>query len=231
MHAWYKKIYDSVILMFQFFKVSLQIVYGAWKISKLQQPVVSIFGGHLLQKKEHPYIQQAHQVAVLLVKNNISVLTGGGPGIMEAASFGVAQAKTNGIRSMGIGVVGLKGEEGLNPYVQEGVILDYFFARKYLMINYAMGFIVFPGGVGTLDELCELLNLIQTEKREHAPVILVNVQFWAPFMALLKQANQQGLLLSTGALECITVTDDIQEAVHIFVEHCKKCTKTGKKYR
>lgn len=216
------KITDCLILGFHFFKVSLQIIYGTWKISKLPQPVVCIFGGHLLQP-DSPYLKQAQEMARLLVKNNISVLTGGGPGIMEAANAGAAQQKKGVTRSMGIGVRGLRGEEGLNPYVHDSVILDDFFARKYLMIYYSMGFIVFPGGIGTMDELSELLNLIQTGKRKSAPVILINVTYWQPYLEQLKKAQGQGLLLQHGAIDtCIQITDDLDYAVHVFLKEYKR---------
>lgn len=202
-----------------------QMIYGSWKISELEQPTISIFGGSRLQR-ESIYINFAHKLAHILVDNNISIITGGGPGIMEAANFGASHRVESGkIRSFGIGVRGLKGEEGLNPYVKQSMMLDYFFARKYLLIYYSIGYVVFPGGYGTIDELAELLTLMQTEKIKRGPVILIGISFWQPFLELLEAAKTQGLL-DRGIIDIIT-TDDVEYAASILVEHCKARKNTA----
>jgi uncharacterized protein (TIGR00730 family) len=217
--SWFQRLRTTLALGFSFFKVGVQIVYGASRLEKLTRPSVSIFGGHLL-KRESEFIQKAHQLASLLVEHDISVITGGGPGIMEAANSGAAHAKPGEVRSIGIGVVGLKGEEP-NPYVHESITLDYFFARKYLLMYYSIGFVFFPGGIGTLDELCELLNLIQTDKHEKAPIILMSRTFWQPFMKQLEMSIQYELLKTNGFYPNIYVVDESQEAFEILYKHCQ----------
>lgn len=217
--SWFQRFKTTFTLGISFFKVGLQIIYGAYRLEKLTRPSVSIFGGHLLNEKSE-FIQKAHKLASLLVEHNISVITGGGPGIMEAANSGAAHAKPGEARSIGIGVLGLKGEQ-VNPYVRESITLDYFFARKYLLMYYSIGFVFFPGGLGTLDELCELLNLIQTKMHEEAPIILLSKSYWQPFMQQLEKAIDEGLLHHQGAFPLIRVVDEPQEAFDILYKHCQ----------
>ena len=114
---------------------------GAWRVNRLPKPIVTIFGGSRI-KLEDPYAQQAHQFAQMLVEQNISVVTGGGGGIMQAASCGAVPGKGRG-RSLGIGVKEL--HEKPNPCIQDYIELDYFYARKWLLAEYSVGFVVFPG--------------------------------------------------------------------------------------
>ncbi len=144
------------------FRVVFQLVYGFWRISKLEQPIVSIFGSARLAQ-DQIYFKQAHDLAQRFIAHDISVLAGGGPGIMEAVTCGaVVHDGTGKGKSIGIGVRGLGEKRSL--CVQEYFELDYFFARKWLLTQYSSAFIVFPGGFGTLDELAEVLTLIQTKK-------------------------------------------------------------------
>lgn len=219
----FKKVWACIVLGSHFFKLTLQLVWGAWKIGKLPQPIISIFGGARLASESN-YVALARQMARMLVKNNISVITGGGPGIMEAASAGAVEEKSGETRTMGIGVVGLKGEEGFNPYVKNSVMLDYFFARKYLLIYYSVAFIFFPGGYGTLDELFELLTLIQTGKVPEAPIILIGTEYWKFFFEWLKSAEAQKEI-SLVDYQFIILTDDLDHALSLVIEHCKKHNK------
>jgi len=153
------------------------------------------------------------------------VLTGGGPGIMEAANCG-AMPKDKPVKpatTMGIGIKGMLHEEGINVCAGEYIALDYFFSRKWLLINYSIGFIVFPGGFGTFDELSDLLNLLQTGKRFSAPVILIGVEFWRPYVELLNNARKL-VVLSPDNEPRIIVTDDLEHAVKVVTEHCATCT-------
>ncbi len=213
----FKNLVTGVSLTFHFFKATLQMVYGAWKISKLPQPIISIFGGSRL-KKTSTYLARARQLAQQLVDNNISVLTGGGPGIMEAATCGAAHKTDGQIRTMGIGVKNLKGEEGFNPCVKDSVMVDYFFARKHLLMYYSRAFVVFPGGFGTIDELSELLTLMETGKLPYAPIILIDKEYWANYMAMVARAQREGL---TAPEEVeLTITDSIDEALKLLVTYC-----------
>jgi len=220
----FRRIAASWSLGLRFLKVTGQVIYGAWKITQLPQPIVSIFGGHLL-KKDTIYINEAHQLASMLVENNISVLTGGGPGIMEAASSGAAHEHDKQIRSMAIGVKGIKGEKVLNTYVRTAVVLDYFFARKYLLIKYSYAFVLFPGGFGTLDELSELLNLIEAGTRVPAPIILIGSEYWHVYLTWIDRMLKEHLITPDGARQSLIVTDSIDEALKILIKHCATCTE------
>ncbi len=223
--SWLRQFRASVALSFHFFKVGLQVVWGAWKISRLSQPVVSIFGGHLLPS-DSPYLRAAHYLASRLVDQDISVLTGGGPGIMEAADSGAAHERGGKIRSMGIGVRGLKGEKGLNPYVHQGIMLDYFWARKYLLITYSYAFVIFPGGLGTMDELSDLLNLMDTEQRPSVPVLLYGKDFWKPYLDWIEATKAAGLIRMHGAVKDLYCVDDSEEALAILISYCERCART-----
>ncbi len=203
-------------LGFKLMRVSYQIVYGFWRLSKLPQPLVSIFGGARLSLKD-PYAEQAHKIAEILSTAQISVVTGGGTGIMEAASCGAGDSKKGKGRAIGITVKGL-GEENL--CVQDHFQLDYFFARKWLMTRYSSAFIIFPGGFGTLDELAEVLTLIQTDKLPRVPIVLIGVEYWAPLMAWLKGEALKHQLVDQADLSLFVVTDDLEEILRIVKSSC-----------
>ncbi len=199
-------------------RVFFQLIYGAWRVSTLPQPIVSIFGGARLPQHDI-YAKQADQIGRWLVENNISVLTGGGPGIMEAANCGAIKTNGGTGKSMGIGVKDLG--EGKNPCVQEYFVLDYFWARKWLLTRYSVAFVVFPGGFGTLDELAEVLTLIQTKKMKRVPIILLGKEYWAPFMQwIIQEAVKHGTILKEH-VKLFTVTDDPYEAFCIVRDECK----------
>jgi uncharacterized protein (TIGR00730 family) len=194
-----------------------QLVYGMWRISKIPQPIVTIFGGSRFPTANF-YFQQAHQVAQQLVNEDISVLTGGGPGIMQAASCDITLPPTGKGKIIGIGVKDLQDEP--NMCAQEYFELDYFFARKWLLINYSKAFIIFPGGYGTLDELFELLTLIQTKKLSPPPIILIGTEYWHGFMEWFKKEVVKHGLISTNDLGIFTVTDDLHKAYCIARDVC-----------
>lgn len=197
-----------------------QMLYGAWRISYLKPPIVTIFGGSKL-KSDDPYFTLAYTIASQCVARNISVLTGGGPGVMEAANCG---ANKEGIilkgKSIGIGVEGL--DEGPNRCSQEYVLLHYFFARKWLLTRFSSAFIVFPGGFGTLDELFEIVTLRQTEKMQLVPIILVGVDYWDSLIEWIKQKPLKHGLLHTNHLDFFIITDDANLILETIVQYCKK---------
>ncbi len=200
-------------------RVSYQIVYGLWRISKLPQPLVSIFGGARVSLDD-AYAEQAHKIAEILTTAHISVITGGGAGIMEAASCGATAASGAKGRSIGITVKDLV--EGGNPCVQDHFELDYFFARKWLMTRYSTAFIIFPGGFGTLDELAEVLTLIKTDKLPRVPIVLIGVEFWTPFMNWLRGEALQHQLIDPDHLQLFVMTDDLDVVVKIVKNFCDK---------
>jgi len=168
---------------------------------------VTIFGSARLHEG-NPYYAKARQLAGLLAKEGFAVITGGGPGIMEAANRGCHEA---GGLSIGCNIE-LPHEQSANAYVDLGVEFRYFFARKTMFVKYADGFAIFPGGFGTLDELFESLTLIQTGKIRHFPVVLVGKEYWAGLLDWIrKQAVDHGAV-SPEDLDLIQITDDMEEA-------------------
>jgi uncharacterized protein (TIGR00730 family) len=174
---------------------------------------VTIFGSARTQPTD-PYYAKAVETGRLLAEAGIPVITGGGPGIMEAANRGAAQA-----RGMSIGCnIELPFEQGSNAYLSRSLNFKFFFVRKTMFVKYATAFIVFPGGYGTLDELFEALTLIQTGKVKHFPVILFGVAYWSGLVDWLdKTVVQEGKINRTDLL-LFRVTDDPAEAARIVIE-------------
>lgn len=199
-------------------RVSFQIMWGAWYVAKLPRPIVSIFGGSRLAKTEK-YWEMAHMLSNKFVTANISVLTGGGPGLMEAASCGaISQSAGLGV-SMGIGVKDLG--EAKNMCVQVYCELDYFFARKWLLTRYSSGFVVFPGGFGTLDELTEVLTLMQTSRIEQVPIVLVGVEYWGYFLKWLEDEALKHDLITPEHLNLFALTDNLEDAFCVIRAACE----------
>ena len=170
----------------QIFKIMAEFVEGFEKLSRIG-PCVSIFGSARTQP-DSPYYRVAEEIATLLVAKGYGVITGGGPGIMEAGNKGAREA---GGKSVGLNI-DLPFEQTHNPYIDADKLMnfDYFFVRKLMFIKYAQGFIVLPGGFGTLDELFEALTLIQTHKIGKFPIILVGKSYWGGLMDWLRQTVQ-----------------------------------------
>ena len=169
---------------------------------------VSIFG-YARTASTDPMYRAAERIARDLAERGFAVITGGGPGIMEAGNKGASEA---GGTSVGLGIE-LPHEQGLNPYVGLGINFRYFFARKTMFLKYSRGFIAMPGGFGTLDELFESLTLIQTGKVTHFPVVLFGSRFWGPLLDWIEREVEACGFISPGDLGLITLTDDVGEAV------------------
>lgn len=214
-----QRLWVCASLFFKLMRVWVQLLYGAWKVSSLPKPIVSIFGGSRL-RQDNIYATQAVQMAQWLIEHNISVLTGGGRGIMEAASYGALHNNGGKGRSMGIGVRDL-GEKVRNPYVKEYFMLDYFFARKWLLTRYSVAFIVFPGGFGTLDELSEVLTLILTGKMKRVPIVLIGEEYWRPFMQWVTQEALKHGAVEQEHIKLFTVTDNLYQAFCLVRDECK----------
>lgn len=189
----------------------ISLITGVWKISKLSKPVITIFGGSRM-KQDDPYAQQARALGTLLADNGMSVITGGGPGIMEAANCGAyaSSVRPSGIRSIGIEVEGLA-KEGINRCADQILMVEQFGIRKWLLINYAGAFVVFPGGYGTLDELFEVTTLMETGFLDKAPIILFGKDYWQTIITWEAEALRMGLLLEKDRI-ALFLTDDINEA-------------------
>lgn len=175
-------------------------------------PCVTVFGSARI-KEGHEWYELARRTAGEIAKLGFTVMTGGGPGIMEAANRGAREA---GGRSVGINII-LPHEQVVNPYLDRHVNMQYFFTRKTLLIKYSYAFVVLPGGLGTMDELFEALTLIQTRKIRNFPVILLGVDYWAPMMSAILRMKNDGLI-SPEDLSLLTVTDSIPEAMRVLQE-------------
>jgi len=186
-----------------------------WGFDNLADVVdgVTIFGSARTQTADPHYVK-AVQTAMLLAQAGIPVLTGGGPGIMEAANRG---AKEAGGLSIGCNIE-LPFEQGSNPYLNRSLNFKFFFVRKTMFVKYATAFIVFPGGYGTLDELFEALTLIQTGKVKHFPVILFGSAYWAGLVEWLTRTVAEERKINLTDLLLFRVTDDPAEAVRIVIE-------------
>jgi uncharacterized protein (TIGR00730 family) len=170
-------------------------------------PAVSIFGSARVRRSD-PYYRLARRMASRLVREGFAVITGGGPGIMEAANRGAQEA---GGLSIGCNIE-LPFEQDLNDYVDLGMQFRYFFVRKTMFVKYAEAFCIFPGGLGTLDELFESLTLIQTGKIEHFPVVLVGTDYWKGLFNWIRSQPLAEGKVAAADLNLVTLTDDIEEA-------------------
>ena len=169
---------------------------------------VTVFGS-ARTTPDDPYYEKAVETARMLAQEGFPIITGGGPGIMEAANRGAQEG--NGL-SIGCNIE-LPFEQGLNPYVERSINFRYFFVRKTMFVKYSTAFIVFPGGYGTMDELFEAFTLIQTGKVSNFPVILFGVQYWAGLVEWLKDRVAGEGKIATTDLRLFTVTDSPREAV------------------
>ncbi len=176
-------------------------------------PCVSVFGSARFHDG-HPYYAVGREVGRRLSGMGFAVMTGGGPGIMEAANRGAHEA---GGLSVGCNIE-LPFEQAPNPYLDRWVTCHYFFVRKVLLFKYSYGFVVLPGGLGTLDELNEALTLIQTGKIADFPVVLIGTAYWEPYMALLREMVREAAL-SPRDLDLLKVTDDLDEAMAHIEAH------------
>jgi uncharacterized protein (TIGR00730 family) len=179
-------------------------------------PCVTVFGSARFAV-DHPFYKVAREVGSGLGLLGFTVMTGGGPGIMEAANRG---AREVGARSVGCNIE-LPQEQRPNPYLDRHVTLRHFFVRKLLLIKYSYAFIVMPGGVGTMDELFESLTLIQTRKIEQFPIVLIGKQYWHRLVELLKQMVKAGTI-DPADMNLLLVTDSVEEAMAHIQKHTIK---------
>jgi uncharacterized protein (TIGR00730 family) len=169
-------------------------------------PCVTVFGSARFGE-DHPYYQQARELGAKISGQNFTVLTGGGPGIMEAANRGAFES---GGLSIGCNII-LPHEQKENPYVDRYFNFRYFFVRKTLLVKYSYAFVIFPGGFGTLDELFETLTLIQTRKIENFPVVLFGRDYWRPLVEMMMKMEQEQTILEED-MSLFLVTDSVEEA-------------------
>ena len=195
-------------------RMLMRIVYeflNGFRKLHFSGPCVTVFGSSRFTEA-HPVYAQGRQIGAALSQLGFTVLTGGGPGVMEAANRGAHEA---GGRSIGCSIV-LPYEEEPNPYVDRMVQFRYFFVRKVMLVKYSYAFIVLPGGFGTMDELFEALTLIQTSKIQEFPVVLMGSAYWKPMLEFLETMIEAGTI-SRSDRDLLLVTDAIDEAM----EHIK----------
>jgi len=190
---------------------------GFMAVERIDRPAVSIFGSARVHEGSSPY-DQARTTARLFADAGWAVVTGGGPGVMEAANRGCQEG---GGLSVGFNIE-LPHEQGSNPYLDIALTFQHFYARKTMFVKAAEGFVVFPGGFGTADELFESLTLIQTGKVLHFPVVLVDRAFWSPLLDWVREHALPLGMVAPEDLELLFVTDDPAEAVSVVLGSYRK---------
>lgn len=188
-------------------RIQAEFIEGFGALAELG-PAIALFGSARIGA-DHPSYAVAEQIGRRLAEEGFAVITGGGPGAMEAANKGASQA---GGVSVGLGIE-LPWESGLNEWVDVGVHFRYFFARKTMFVKYSQGFVVLPGGVGTLDELFEALTLVQTGKITDFPIVLVGSSYWQGLLDWMRGTQLAEGTIGELDLERLVLTDDPEEAV------------------
>ena len=202
-------------------------VQEAWRVLRIQSELVdgtdrllktgaavTVFGGARFAAQSEPY-RQAQILGELLGKEGVPVITGGGPEIMEGANRGCFSTQAT---SVGLNVE-LPFEQTSNPYQNLSLDFRYFFVRKYLFVKHAVGFVIFPGGYATLDELFEALTLVQTGKVEPFPIVLVGVAYWAGLVDWIKQRMLEEGCISEAELELFQLVDNSEQAAQVILRH------------
>ena len=197
-------------------RIQSEFVKGFDELAEIG-PAVSVFGSARVTPRHRDY-RAARRLGAAFAAAGLGVITGGGPGIMEAANRGAAEA--GGI-SVGCNIE-LPYEQSLNSYANVRIEFRYFFVRKTMFVKYAEGFVIFPGGFGTLDELFEAVTLVQTGKIKRFPVVLYRSEYWAGMLDWLRKELVIGGMVSPEDLDLMTVTDDLDEIVEVVLAHLPK---------
>jgi uncharacterized protein (TIGR00730 family) len=193
-------------------KIQAEFVEGFNDLAEIG-PAISVFGS-ARTPSDHPTYALGVKLGAALADAGFAVITGGGPGAMEAANKGAAEA---GGQSIGLGIE-LPWEASLNPYVTFGLNFRYFFVRKTMFVKYAQGYVVLPGGLGTLDELFEAMTLVQTQKITQFPIVLMGVEHWRGLLDWMRVTMLSDARIKESDLDMLTLTDDVDEAVDLMVK-------------
>ena len=205
------------------FRIIGELVEGFDELAGIE-PAVTIYGSAQLKAEDELYAQ-TEEIASRLVQMGFTIITGGGPGVMEAANKG---ALKSGGRSIGLNI-DLPEEQACNPYTTKSITFNHFFVRKVMLVKYANAFIIMPGGLGTLDELTEVLTLMQTHKIRPFPVLLFNGQYWKGFLDWLKNSVLVREFISESDLNLLRVCDRVDEIIESVQKWYSKQEIVGKK--
>jgi uncharacterized protein (TIGR00730 family) len=192
--------------------IASEFLAGFQVVERIDRPAVSVFGSARVAEGSRWY-EHARELGALLARQEFAVVTGGGPGVMEAANRGCREA---GGLSVGFNIL-LPQEQGLNPYCDISLTFKHFYARKVMFVKAAEGFVILPGGFGTQDELWEALTLMQTGKIGQFPVVLLDTDYWGEVLDWLRSEVLAGGLVSPRDLDLLMVTDDPRKAVEMIV--------------
>jgi uncharacterized protein (TIGR00730 family) len=200
-------------------RIGHEFLQGFLAVERIGKPAISVFGSARVNEDD-PVYADAREVGRRIAEAGFAVVTGGGPGVMEAANRG---AREGGGVSVGFNIE-LPHEQHENPYLDISVTFDHFYARKTMFVKAAEGFVIFPGGFGTLDELFEALTLIQVGKVLHFPVVLLDQGYWAPLLDWIRGRLLAEGMISPEDLELLIVTDEPDEAVQVLVDcYARRC--------
>lgn len=198
------------------FRIQAELIDGIETLKDLG-PAVSIFGGARFDE-QHPYYKAAYEMSRLLTQENLTVITGGGPGIMDAANRGCIDA---GGTSVGLNIA-LPHEQAPNGHQNLSIQFRYFFIRKLMFVKYAMAYVIFPGGFGTMDEFFEALTLIQTQKIRRFPVVLYSSEYWQGLVGWLEKTMLAKHCIKKEDLNLFQIVDKPEDGARIILEHQKK---------
>jgi len=195
------------------FRIISEFTEGIDKLSPMDF-AITVFGSARLRPAD-PYYEAARKIAKGLAEEDFNVITGGGPGIMEAANLGASEGKSH---SIGLNI-DLPGEQHPNSYQNVSLQFRYFFVRKVMFVKQSMGYVCMPGGFGTLDEFFEALTLMQTHKIHPLPLVLFGTDFWQGLLEWSRTTLLETGMVSTEDLELVTITDDEQQVIDIMCRH------------
>jgi len=195
------------------FRIISEFTEGIDKLSPMDF-AITVFGSARL-RPDDPYYEAARKIAKGLAEEDFNVITGGGPGIMEAANLGASEGKSH---SVGLNI-DLPGEQKPNSYQNVSLQFRYFFVRKVMFVKQSMGYVCMPGGFGTLDEFFEALTLMQTHKIHPLPLVLFGTDFWQGLLEWSRTTLLETGMVSTEDLELVTITDDEQQVIDIMCRH------------
>jgi TIGR00730 family protein len=193
--------------------------WGLWRLSRLNQPIIAVFGGVGVHS-DGKYAAWAKDFSYKITQQGMSVITGGGPGIMQAASCGALEGSRNDVyATLGIGVHGV--DEGFVNPCATVINVNQFFVRKWLLTRYTTAFVLFPGGIGTVDELFDVLNLMKLGKMQRVPIILVGVAYWKDLIDWYQHAFEYELV-TLPVKDIFLITDSIDEVVAKVIEESQR---------